>query len=63
MSKKKKKATNKQILNISGLKILFCKQAGLQEVGQTTRESSSGFIFVMTKNWQRISKTPDKIID
>lgn len=56
---------NKQNLNIFRFKILFvgCRKAGIQELGQTTRESSSGFIFVMPKNWQRIFKTPDKIID
>lgn len=40
-----------------------CRKAGIQKAGQTTRESSSGFIHVKTKNGQRISKTPDKIID
>lgn len=61
----KRNAINKQNLNIFHLKILF---SGLQEsrdpgAWTTTRESSSSFIFVMTKNWQRIFKTPDKIID
>lgn len=60
---KKKKATNKQNLNISLLKILSLWAAGNQGSRRLDRESSSGFIHVMTKKWQRISKTPDKIID
>lgn len=34
-----------------------------QVSGQSYQETSSGFSFVMIKTWQRIFKTPDKIID
>jgi len=40
-----------------------CRKAEIPGGWTSYQETSSGFSFVMIKTWQRIFKTPDKIID
>lgn len=40
-----------------------CRKAEIPGGWTSYQETSSGFSFVMIKTWQRLFKTPDKIID